>query len=340
MRVGIVTLQSAFNYGAFLQAYALQETIESMGHTVKFLNISNSESTRRRYRTLLTKRPRKLFFNFKRYKVFSEAQRLLHICAEPYSVKRPRYDLIVIGSDEVWNVKNSTFAVLPEFFGKGLNASRVITYAPSAGKTTYGDLVGNSDVSEGFRNITDFSVRDSNASEIVEKIANKTAKRVLDPAFLIDYDNKKDRGKENGYAIVYTYHFNNEKIQKTKSFARARGLKLVSPCFYNNWCDEVTMPTPFAFLKLLKNADYVVTDTFHGTIFSIIYRKRFGAFASEKIKVFSLLSSFGLSQRNLSEAPNIAGVMDRPIDYRRVQRGIDSARCNSISFLQRCLGAT
>lgn len=337
MKIGILTLHNAFNYGAYLQAYALQKAIAKLGHEVEFINLSSFSNDLRRLRTMLSKKPAKLAFNFKKYKAFRRTQGFLNVSGEFYSKTRRHYDAIVIGSDEVWNIKNQTFAVMPEYYGYGLNSERIITYAPSASGTTYLDVADNSKIIESMRNITHFSARDKNTFEIVEKVAKQPVTMVLDPTFLVGFEEEERKVDYKGYVLVYTYQFDPVKIRKTKEFAKSRGLALVSPCFFNDWCDHVVALTPFEFLGLLRNADYVVTDTFHGTIFSVLYNKQFGTFGSEKIKVSSLLSTLGLSCRELGVVDDIAPIMDQFIDYGAVESLIDQKRTVSLNYLRSAL---
>lgn len=339
MKVGILTLHNAFNFGAYLQAYALQKTITGLGHDVEFISLSHPEGNLRRIRTMLSKRPKKLAFNFSKYFAFRQAWRSINVNTESYSRTRKRYDAIVIGSDEVWNIKNPTFAVMPEYFGHGLNSDKIITYAPSSSRTTHADVARNPRLVEGMGNIRHFSARDVNTYEIVEKVAKKPVTMVLDPTFLVGYEDEvEDIGiGGKGYVVVYTYYFDPRKIQQTIKFARSRGLKLISPCFYNDWCDEVVPCTPFGFLSLIRDAEYVVTDTFHGSIFSILYGKQFGAYASDKIKVAALLSALGLSDRELGGVEDVGSILDEPIDYGVVQACIEQKRDVSLDYLRQAL---
>jgi len=174
MKVGILTLYSAFNCGAYLQAYALQKSIKGLGHDVEFINLSNKSSNLKRLRTMLSKSPAKMAFNLSKYKAFHHAWKSLNISDESYSKTRSYYDAIVIGSDEVWNVKNKTFAVMPEYYGQGLNSKRIITYAPSSSSTTFTDIENDAEIVESLRNITHFSARDKNTFEIIEKVLKLT----------------------------------------------------------------------------------------------------------------------------------------------------------------------
>ena len=85
--------------------------------------------------------------------------------------------------------------------------------------------------------------------------------------------------RKDKYMIVYTYPeriTNVKEITAIKQFARDKGLKLISIGHYFPWCDEVVVPTPFEVLAYFRDADYIVTDTFHGSIFSIKHNKPFG----------------------------------------------------------------
>jgi len=98
MKVGILTLYSAFNCGAYLQAYALQKSIKGLGHDVEFINLSNKSSNLKRLRTMLSKSPAKMAFNLSKYKAFHHAWKSLNISDESYSKTRSYYDAIVIGA--------------------------------------------------------------------------------------------------------------------------------------------------------------------------------------------------------------------------------------------------
>jgi hypothetical protein len=87
----------------------------------------------------------------------------------------------------------------------------------------------------------------------------------------------------------------------------------------------------------VKAADHVVTDTFHGTIFSILFEKSFGSFAARKMKVGYLLRSLGLSDRGLDDEGSIESVLLRPIDYEVVRRAIAPLRARSAEYLESSL---
>lgn len=334
MKVGIVTLYDSLNYGAYLQAYALQKFVKNMGHEVEFLNISTFYHKKIIYRSLINKRTKALIFNFKKFRSFKQSFSKLRVADIFYLKSKTYYDAVIIGSDEIWNLINPTFDHLPIFFGNEINTKNIITYAPSCGNSTLKHISNDINASKGLKKINSFSARDENTLEIIEKLTEKKPTLVLDPTLLLgDFEEDEKYIEKKGYILVYTYGFNDKKIENAKVLAKKKNLKLVSAGFYNKWCDENLSGSPFEFLTLIKNADYVITDTFHGTLFSIIYKKQFGVFAKGKIKVESILRQLNLENRILYEDKEIESTINDQINYKKVYDILEVKRRQSTEYL-------
>jgi hypothetical protein len=337
--VGIITLYNSYNYGAFLQAYALQKTIRTLGYQSEFLDVSSAAANRKRVGKLLTKKLDVLLFNIRKHMAFKKAWQAFDISPIRYQPTRSYYPAVVIGSDEVWNINNDTFLPFPEFFGCALNSGRIIAYAPSSSSAMPDDFANYPEFVNGLKNMHALSIRDVNTEQLIEKLTGRKGIMVLDPTFLTEFNAEEvpSGGGESGYVLVYTYGFDSHKIAQTREFAQAHGLKLISLGFFNAWCDKSVAATPFEFLGWLRNATFVVTDTFHGTIFSVLYRKVFGTFADNKPKVTALLDRLGLQHRNLSSAHTLADVIEKPIDYSKVDEIISRERTISLNYLSGAL---
>ena len=98
------------------------------------------------------------------------------------------------------------------------------------------------------------------------------------------------------------------------------------------WCDKQIMATPFEFLSFIKNAEMIVTETFHGTIFSILYNKNFVSFANNKSKLCDLLERFNLESRDASKK-NLISILKEKIDYAKVNKILEKERKKSIDWL-------
>lgn len=312
MKVGIFTLYSAFNYGAFLQAYATQEKIRSLGHDVVVVDFEPLFARRARYRTLVSRRPSTLTFNFAKFLAFRKAWEQLHI---ERMLPDRRYDLAVLGSDEIWNVRNPTFQPLPQYFGLDINSRVIASYAPSSSDSTLQEVQAKEFAVRGLSRLSNVSVRDERTYEIAAALTGRVPTLVLDPTFLLDWSRFKGAPVLKNYLLVYTYGLAPEQIADVQAFARSNQLTTVSPGFNNSWCDHVLPADPFAFLSLMANASYVVTDTFHGTIFSILYGRQFMSFAAKKPKIQHLLKLFGLEGRAVNGSNTIGQKLLQDIDY-------------------------
>ncbi|MEL0584275.1 MAG: polysaccharide pyruvyl transferase family protein [Candidatus Thiodiazotropha sp. (ex. Lucinoma kazani)] len=131
-----------------------------------------------------------------------------------------------------------------------------------------------------------------------------------------------------------------DKINSIKIYARSKGLKIISVGFYHEWCDYNLVLTPFELLSLFKNADSVVTDTFHGTIFSIISRKPFvsllryeNKMGSNSNKLNFLLSQLGLETRIYNYTEDLDIQLNERIQYDKVDDCLEMLRETSMQYI-------
>ena len=340
------------NYGSFLQGFALKKTIEALGHQCEFIDIKQGKIFPELRRTsifliqkaieryckwdVLTRIHYTRLFQRQFNNVF-----FYELGVNKHTIKH--FDTVVIGSDEVFNCAQRTwFGFSPQLFGKGLNADKKITYAASFGATTLDKLQKMSikeEISELLKQLDCISVRDGNSAEVVKVLTGKDPLRHVDPVLIYDYTQfmpleiRKDK-----YMIVYTYPeriTNVKEITAIKQFARDKGLKLISIGHYFPWCDEVVVPTPFEVLAYFRDADYIVTDTFHGSIFSIKHNKPFGTIirTMNNQKLSSLLKQFGLESRIVNDVTCLQSILETPIDYTLVNKQIAEERNQSIKYL-------
>ena len=143
-RVGICTLHDANpNFGATLQAFSLQEIVKKMGYNVEFLKFKEEKRNGRKEIKLKLKKlyPNSKFQpidtkNITINKGIKKSNRYLNICKEVYDKEKHQYDSIIIGSDELWNLRNPSFIHQREYYGYGLNSQNVFAYAPSSNGTS------------------------------------------------------------------------------------------------------------------------------------------------------------------------------------------------------------
>jgi len=339
MKIGIITLPTALNYGAFLQAYALQMFLTGLGHETEFFNSRISFIDQVKYGRLVRKNPQGMIFNIKKYNNFRHSWDGLHISDKRSNTNFEYYDAVILGSDEIWNLTNKSFKHLPMFFGNGLNTKNLITYAPSCGNTTLQQIKNDPDAQKGLSIIKHFSARDENVAGIIEALTGKKATIVLDPTLLWDGFNQVEEYIDiKQYILIYTYGFDAVQVKRIKEFAKTKKLKIISVGFYYEWCDMNLPVTPLTFLTLVKNADYVITHSYHGVIFSIVYKKQFGVFTHMKMKVESILRQLDLNDRILDENKDIEDIISKEIDYPKIESLLDEKRRQSIEYLKNALG--
>jgi hypothetical protein len=347
MKVGILTMHRVVNYGSFMQAYALKRYIEAMGHEVEFRDFPSGQPRHVGQKVVvpgLFERvatiPKKLLnmsetlkrraFRQKRGECFKTVcWPLLGLPARPnYDLKM---DAIIIGSDEVFNyTQNHVFGYVPCLFGHGIKAAIIASYAASAGYTNWDDVQRDGmadELKRGLACMTGISVRDENTRALVENCTGTSPTMVLDPTLIYDFSSETSLYPvlAPGYLLVYAYEGrmdSAEEIEAIRAFAIQEGLRVVSAGFYHEWCSENVVVGPFDLLRVFADAAYVVTDTFHGSIFSLKAEKRFATFiretsprGSNSNKVQFLLDQLGMSSRILSDTARLADVLRDPAPY-------------------------
>lgn len=372
MRIGIISMQRVCNNGSFLQAYGLKKLIESLGHEVVFVDyhvgkpIMCTSKERLRY-VILKNRNRaiNLFANIRslRFMLPGEMKNI--------AVKRDQYqhktlpflgvndeyhyntpvDALVIGSDEVFNCTqiNPEVGFSPELFGYKANAKKVLSYAASFGNTTYKKLQDCHKVDElkgYFQVFASISVRDKNSFEVIKTLTGKEPEINLDPVLMYDFmPTIPDKEQRRNYIVVYAYRsrITAEEEAAIKAFAKSQGKRLISVSGEMSWCDEHFIGNPFEVLDLFRHADYAITDTFHGTIFSIINRIKFvtlirnsmGGVYGNQEKLQDLLERLGLLDRSYSnDKDEIESRIQAEIEYNHVFEIIDKERQHTNQYLK------
>lgn len=359
MKIGILSMHRVVNYGSFLQAYALKETLKAMGHECLFMDIKPGK------KIIETTTPdgkfKKLLFLFKKFDkyflkrinhYFFLRKRTERFQKEFFSIlgltKEPNYnsdyDGIVIGSDEVFNcTQKASWGFSKTLFGEGLSSDLIITYAASCGFTTL-DRIDHYNIREEIKtaltNLKIISVRDKNTYEFAKELTNKKVVEHLDPTLIYNFDPLLPTTfPEKNYILIYAYDNridDPDTINTIRKFALKENKSIICAGVYQNWCDKQILCSPFELLAYFKYADYIITDTFHGTVFSIKYNKNFATIIrnSNKEKLGYLLEKFNLVNRRLENINDLESTLKRTVDYTSVNELITRESINSIEYLQ------
>ena len=347
MKIGILTYYGVHNHGAVLQANALKTVLESKGHECGFMEFERS------YSNISQKQANKYKLGlgsigfYARYLIEKGAGNILYNVSKKRTLAKFRAtnipmlgkyedflgDLAVIGSDEVFSLE---IGVNPFLYGNGLNAKHVITYA---------DVVKQGQqkmISDGLHHMDAVSVRDQNSLETVKKTAGIDATLVCDPVILYGYEKEMQSFTPpmKDYILIYSYdkNLNDEaEYNHIKKYAEKHNLKIVSVGYYHKWCKCIDA-SPFELLGWIKNARLVVTDTFHGSVMSIICNTpAVVKLRGNQNKLRFLLSEYGLLDRTISDFAEMESVADKSVDFDKVNAAIQERRAASMKFLDDAL---
>ena len=257
----------------------------------------------------------------------------------------PTLDCLVIGSDEVFNCiqKNSNVGYSRELFGKDNHAKRLLTYAASFGNTTLEKLEKYKKADEVgvlLKKFDAISVRDANSGAIVEQLTEKKPVYNLDPVLTYDYMNCCDKipqlRVDEKYLILYAYagRISNEEADWIAAYAKKKNLKVYAIGGIQKCADRFVDCSPFEVLAYFRNAEEVITDTFHGSIFSVIthrpfttlIRKSVGNSYGNEEKLSDLLERLDLADRMTAKVEDAENINEETIDYAKVDELLKAHR--------------
>ena len=356
-KVGIISMQRIINYGSFLQAYGLKSIIEKNTDSyVEFIDYEfEKELEEQKYgkksifykikenRTLLRYVKKKIFLK----KVSDRYRKDLKIIGVEKNNFYPKVDTVVIGSDEVFNcVQPYPVGYSRNLFGRGYEKTTVLSYAASFGYTTYELLKKyniDKEIEKMFEKFKAISVRDNNSLEIVNKLTKIKPQKHIDPVLVYDFENeiKKYEIQEQDYIILYVYtgRLSSKEEKYIKKFAEKNNKKIFSVGYFSAIADKNIICNPLFVFSYFKNADYVITDTFHGSIFSIKMNTKFCTIIrkSNKNKLTDLLKTLGRTDRVVEKLQDIDRLYDIEIDYRNTNEIIKREQTKAINYIKKYL---
>lgn len=360
-KVGIVTVHAAHNYGSCLQAYALQKEIARLGYDCEIINLRlpiqkeiYEVFTKRKNVKYILKNIYTLFFickdrkekHEKFEKFITQEMRLSKEINsfEEFEKAADEYDCVITGSDQIWSKGIEEFTdayLLPDV--KGVK----ISYAVSCGEKISDDFTDEE--IDFIKNIDHISVRDSGTARFVKEKTGRDATLVVDPTMFFDKEQYAEmcgdeRLIKEKYIYLYTLGNSGELLDIANRLSKKTGLPVyisnVSGTHYMFGTKKALAAGPKEFLNHIRFAEYVVTSSFHGTVFSIIFEKQFWVFKAEKDeRKRELLEQVGLSDRSI-EAEDCEKKFEQVITaerYGQAMAKIASGRERSVGFLTEAL---
>ncbi len=336
--IGILTYHDGFNYGAYLQVYALQNTLKNHGIENIIINYKSKSHYLNEYWCFLrTKNPLLLLSNIVKIVKFLSAHKKLDLtdfCFELPKLKARNFDAVIFGSDEIWNYTNPIIGKDLSFFGENVPAQKFVSYAVSCGNMD-SNIDVDTDVKALMSGFNRISVRDENSRKIVSKAIGKDVELVLDPTLIYDFSSLEKKCEEKNFILFYGAGLTEKEQSEIKAYAKEKGKKLISFGYRNSFCDESAIAKgPFEFLGYIKAADEVITTMFHGTLFCIKYQKRFSIYTDEyrTNKLSSVLNFLGLEDRRVGVL-SLPEIQAKSIDYDAINKILEDKKKHSIDFI-------
>ena len=368
--VGIITYHGLHNYGAMLQAFALQTVVKNLGFSCEIINF-RTEVQKRRYlpvfkigkslperlmkQIFLSPYKSDIFIKHRKFEKFLET--VLKLSPKEYTTldelfeSPPGYDYYISGSDQIWNPGSPSFewAYYLPFVKKG----KRIAYAPSMVQKTAEelDVIEKQRIKEYIEKYDNVSVREEDSASNINIITGNKPQIVLDPTMLLEIEQWEPYiGNtpiiEGEYLFYYTPNNNSYALNIARQLAKKLNLKIVTSIVhsatfvlkYPDFKKEVAVG-PLEFLNLCKNAKLICGHSLHLVAFSIVFNKPFfitEGMANKRTK--HLLKLTNLTNRSISaEDINEKVKNTYDIDYIAVNRILKAERENSLNYLIKAL---
>ncbi|HOJ76474.1 MAG TPA: polysaccharide pyruvyl transferase family protein [Bacillota bacterium] len=342
MKISMLTFFKAINYGTFLQAYALQQTLLQLGYDVEVINYNAmSELAQNDLKNAAIgylRHPIIACHKLLKKLRFDRAHRALRL-TKPMSgseVRSQPFEHVLIGSDEVWKVSHPAINDISLFFGKDLAAVQLSSYAASVGSDTDFENVPF-DIAALLSRFNHLSVRDDNTKKMVAKFLGKEVPIHLDPTFLYEFNSETAPVKHRNFILIYSKTITEQPIiNEIKSYGERLNKKIIAVGPIQPWADQnIHNAGPFEFLSMLKAADGVITSLHHGVVFAIHYNKPFCVLMNELIKnkVTPILNWLNLPNV-YNQSGDIMFSLEKNVNWQQINSLVNKVREASIEYLR------
>jgi hypothetical protein len=352
-RTGVLTFHRCINYGSYWQARCLVEGLRARGHDAVLLDHQSKRVAKAEWQCALEPllpvhsppKDRLLYavkaLRFMRaFASLPRSQRFL--LEDPTGIDE--YELVVVGSDEVWNLWHPWYGRCGLFYGDGLKARRLVSYAASFGNQSVWQGL-DQEWADLLRRFESISVRDENSWWMIKHFVGIEPELVLDPClqFSVPLEGAW-HGPREPFVAVYGHSFSPGFAEQVRRWARAHKLPTVSIGYRNAWADRHWMTAgPRDFAHFMARAEAVATNFFHGCVFSLRNGRPFVCEGSQyrSIKVHDLMAALGGERHLVSdETPGAAydALLGSPLEP-EIARRIAALRQVSEAYLDRVAGA-
>lgn len=375
-KIGIVTYFKIYNYGSFLQAYSMVHTLRENGFDAELLDIAYPKQTqyviKAKMLLKMVRYPRSIPL-VKKLRVMGHGtisaldtsvktafdaavQANLPVRKISYSdlkrlAKTEEYTAFLAGSDQIWSPLG--IDLKPHKFLLFAPPKKRLSYAPSFG-VSYVPAYNRREIRRNLRAMRALSVREESGKRLIAELTGIDAPVVLDPTLLMPDAFWQSRTQDNPEPYVLCYFLNppSASIQNAAvDFARRNGLQLRYLPYENGFNEAenslFSKADPFAFINLVRNARLVLTDSFHGTAFSLIFETPFFAFSryseaafKQSSRITDLLDKLGLSDRFVLPDAVQTLSLEQPFHMESAKEKLEELRADSRKYLTETVQAT
>lgn len=369
MKVAYITLHKVRNYGSVLQTYAARKVLENLGHEPilidycppRFVESNRADDEFRRFRYKRKNNPiiKALFYAVTKRELNRLRKRFERFLSQalprktkPYfdieelRVDPPVADVYCTGSDQVWNFKTNGFYERPFYLDFGDPSTRRVAFAASFGRSEL-EPEEMEAIRETLGRYYAIGVRESSGLPILERLGVERRANLLDPTLALDesewWKTTSDVSPfKEKYILVYEFNKTSDIGAYARKLSAETGLPVKRIAYYGYERHKgercVVAPSVNKFLTLIRHAEYVITNSFHATVFSTVFQRKFAAVypASFSARLADFLELTGMSERHFDD-PEKIGEISRPIDFERVGAKLAEEREKTLTFLQKAI---
>lgn len=363
-KIGIITFHNSYNCGSMLESYAIQTFIDKNIGETEIINYSsagqkelysvfekNNSIKKMIKNILIAPYYKQILLNNEKYEEFKIRNFILSDKVSEDNINDSTYKAIVAGSDQIWNVTISDYNDV--YLLPWVNNAKKIAYAPSFGAKNPLKFYGKKN--NFIRMLKDFdalSAREYNGKKWIYNMTNIDVPVLLDPTLLLDskdYEEIVDRTFTPSYKYIFFYSpsFDRKICKFVKKIATKYKLKVITWSTKSYYIKDIKkfgfiLPpyeSPAVYLNLIKNAELILTTSYHGTIFSTIYKKKFftiknGGMYGDDDRVKTLLEQINMQQNLIPYEFDNGFNYLKDIDYNNYDKKLYDLKAKSIKFLK------
>lgn len=368
-KIGILTFHKSYNCGSMMQTFALQTTIKKLGGNPEIIDFSN-EGQKKLYQVMfpnnsiknvvkniiLYPHKKRIQENNEKYEKFINDY--FELSKGKFSLidelSEENYSTIIAGSDQIWNITIDDAD--DAYFLPWVKKAKKIAYAPSFGAKNIMEHTKNIAKYKAFLNDFDFiSIRENNGKKWIKDLIDKDVPVVLDPTLLLDENEysvliKNQLTLPEKFIFYYSPHYENEINTLVENISKKLNMPVIgfnSKTFFVKMMNlkGFKLPDfedPSIYLELIKKSEIVITTSFHGTIFSSIFKKKFwvvknGGMLKSDDRVQTLATDLDLLDRVISIKYDDSFDYNKEKNYDKYNKLLSEKRIQSMDYLEKAL---